>query len=186
MNSSELAANTNEQSSVQTVRPFIMLNHLVSGGSSHNLQNDGDGNHILKDKTSSLFIKMVLASHSNPEGQFELSGAPPLDLQELVTEFSLNRECVNQLAAEAGFRVITAGLTPITGIESIDWMPKGRYVIMREYLPERGDLAHYMMKGTTSVQCNYDFIDEADCALKVALVLAVCTSYHRNVCKLSI
>ena len=90
-----------------------------------------------------------------------------------MTEFSLNRECVNQLAAEAGFRVITAGLTPITGIESIDWMPKGRYVIVENILPERGDLAHYMMKGTTSVQCNYDFIDESDCALKVALCAGV-------------
>ena len=108
-----------------------------------------------------------------PGGQFELSGAPHSDLASLVSEFALNRECVNQLAAEAGFRVITAGLSPITGIESIDWMPKGRYVVMREYLPERGDLAHYMMKGTTSVQCNYDFIDETDCAKKVALCAGV-------------
>ncbi len=108
-----------------------------------------------------------------PGGQFELSGAPHSDLQELVAEFSLNRDCVNQLAKEAGFRVITAGLTPIASIESIDWMPKGRYVVMREYLPEQGDLAHYMMKGTTSVQCNYDFIDEADCAQKVALCAGV-------------
>ena len=29
------------------------------------------------------------------------------------------------------------------------------------------------MKGTTSVQCNYDFIDEADCAKKVALCAGV-------------
>ncbi len=97
-----------------------------------------------------------------PGGQFELSGAPHQDLQSLVEEFSLNRECLNQLAKEAGFRVITAGLTPIASIESIDWMPKGRYVIMREYLPEQGDLAHYMMKGTTSVQCNYGFMNDAD------------------------
>jgi len=40
---------------------------------------------------------------------------------------------------------------------------------MREYLPQYGDLAHWMMKGTSSVQANYDFIDEADCARKVRL-----------------
>ena len=108
-----------------------------------------------------------------PGGQFELSGAPHSDLAGLVEEFSTNRDCVNQLASEAGFKVITAGLTPIASIESVDWMPKGRYVVMREYLPEQGDLAHYMMKGTTSVQCNYDFIDEADCAQKVALCAGV-------------
>ena len=76
MNSSVLVANTNEPSSDQTVPPFIMLNHLVSDGSSHDRQNDGDGNHILKGKTSLHFTKMVLASLSNQAGQFELSGAP--------------------------------------------------------------------------------------------------------------
>ena len=102
-----------------------------------------------------------------PGGQFELSGAPHKDLSALKKEFALNREQVNQLAQEAGFRVITSGLTPISAVENVHWMPKGRYKIMREYLPQKGDLALFMMKGTTSVQCNYDFSDEADCAKKV-------------------
>ena len=56
-------------------------------------------------------------------------------------------------------------------IEDIKWMPKGRYKIMRDYLPQRGKLAHYMMKGTTSVQCNYDFEHEEDCSKKYNFVL---------------
>jgi glutamate--cysteine ligase len=108
-----------------------------------------------------------------PGGQFEISGKPHRDLQTLVEEFEENRHCLNLLASEANLQVITAGLTPITAIEDVDWMPKGRYVVMREYLPQQGDLAHYMMKGTTSVQCNYDFIDEADCANKVRLASAL-------------
>lgn len=108
-----------------------------------------------------------------PGGQFEISGAPHHSLAELVEEFSLNRNQVNQLAQEAGFTAITCGLTPIASIEDISWMPKGRYDIMQRYLPTRGDLAHFMMKGTTSVQCNYDFTDEADCALKVKLCSAL-------------
>ena len=104
-----------------------------------------------------------------PGGQFELSGAPHRNLQSLVDEFSTNRNRVNELCSEAGFVAITCGLTPVTPIENIDWMPKGRYKIMRKYLPERGDLARYMMKGTTSVQCNYDYSDEEDCARKVQL-----------------
>jgi glutamate--cysteine ligase len=102
-----------------------------------------------------------------PGGQFELSGKPHKDLIGLQKEFTLNRERVNILAKEAGFRVITCGLTPIASIESISWMPKGRYEIMREYLPQKGDLSLFMMKGTTSVQCNYDFQNEQDCAKKV-------------------
>jgi glutamate--cysteine ligase len=64
---------------------------------------------------------------------------------------------------------IAAGLTPIAPIASIPWVPKGRYQLMRDYLPQRGDLAAYMMKGTCSVQANYDFSGEADCARKVRL-----------------
>jgi glutamate--cysteine ligase len=48
-------------------------------------------------------------------------------------------------------------------------MPKSRYKVMRDYLPQRGALAEYMMKATCSVQCNYDYRDEADCARKVRL-----------------
>ena len=128
-----LAASMNELSFAQTVLPCIMLNHLESMVLL--FAKRWGWKPYLEGKTSLLFKKMVRALHWN-RGQFELSGAPHFDLQSLVKEFSLNRECVNQLASEAGFRVITAGLTPITGIESIDWMPKGRYVVMREYLPE--------------------------------------------------
>jgi glutamate--cysteine ligase len=108
-----------------------------------------------------------------PGGQFELSGAPHSRLSALAEEFALNRAQVNELAQEAGFTVITCGLTPICSIEDISWMPKGRYQIMKSYLPKKGDLAQFMMKATTSVQCNYDFIDEADCASKVKLCVGL-------------
>ena len=46
-------------------------------------------------------------------------------------------------------------------------MPKRRYVIMRRYLPTRGELAHYMMKSTATVQANLDFRDEPDMGRKL-------------------
>lgn len=104
-----------------------------------------------------------------PGGQVELSGAPHTTLNALHDEMHENREALLQLAREADLRWIACGLTPIAAIEDIPWMPKGRYVVMREYLPQRGDLAAYMMKGTTSVQANFDYLDEADCAAKVRI-----------------
>ena len=104
-----------------------------------------------------------------PGGQFELSGAPHYSLLELQKEFEINRDCLNALCKQANLHTVTIGLTPYANIEDVSWMPKGRYAIMREYLPQRGKLAHYMMKGTASVQCNYDFSNEHDCAQKVAL-----------------
>ena len=102
-----------------------------------------------------------------PGGQVELSGAPHKTLAALEAEMNENRDSLLELAEGRDLRWIAAGLTPVTAIESIPWMPKGRYAVMREYLPQRGDLALFMMKGTCSVQANWDFLDEADCAKKV-------------------
>ncbi len=102
-----------------------------------------------------------------PGGQFELSGAPFATLAELQAEIVENRAAIRRLTEGAPVIPVAVGLTPFTAIEDIAWMPKGRYAIMQRYLP--GSLAHYMMKGTASVQCNYDYTDESDCADKVKL-----------------
>jgi len=104
-----------------------------------------------------------------PGGQVELSGAPHRTLAALQAEMEENRTALLELAGGRDLRWIAAGLTPVTAIEAIPWMPKGRYQVMRDYLPQRGDLALFMMKGTCSVQANWDFLDEADCAKKVQL-----------------
>lgn len=100
-----------------------------------------------------------------PGGQFELSGAPFRTLAELRDEICANRDALLSLTEDAPVVPVAVGLTPLAAIEDIRWMPKGRYQIMQRYLP--GALAHYMMKGTASVQCNYDYRDESDCADKV-------------------
>ena len=104
-----------------------------------------------------------------PGGQVELSGAPHKTLTELAAEMQANRQDLLRLCADKNAVWIAAGLTPITPISAIPWVPKGRYEIMKKYLPERGDLATYMMKGTCSVQANFDFSSEDDCARKVRL-----------------
>jgi glutamate--cysteine ligase len=104
-----------------------------------------------------------------PGGQVELSGAPHHTLTALAEEMQANRAALLDISRDQNHVWIAAGLTPIAPIADIPWVPKGRYEIMRKYLPERGDLAAYMMKGTCSVQANYDFSGEADCARKVRL-----------------
>lgn len=104
-----------------------------------------------------------------PGGQVELSGAPHHTLTALADEMRANRQALLENSMGKDHVWIAAGLTPIAPIASIPWVPKGRYQLMRDYLPQRGDLAVSMMKGTCSVQANYDFSGEGDCARKVRL-----------------
>lgn len=104
-----------------------------------------------------------------PGGQVELSGAPHATLTALRDEMHENRNLLLELAEGRDLHWIACGVTPVATVEDVSWMPKGRYAIMRAYLPQKGDLALHMMKTTTSVQCNYDYLDEADCARKVRL-----------------
>lgn len=104
-----------------------------------------------------------------PGGQVELSGAPHTTLEALAAEMRQNRADLLALAEGRDLVWIACGLTPVAAIEDIPFVPKGRYRIMSQYLPVLGDRALWMMKGTCSVQANYDYADEADCARKVRL-----------------
>ncbi len=107
-----------------------------------------------------------------PGAQVELSGAPHATLSSLAEEARRTLHQLLTVLDRAGTGTVwtALGLTPYSRMEDIPWVPKGRYAIMREYLPEHGDLATTMMKGTTSFQANYDYIDEADCAEKFELL----------------
>ena len=52
-------------------------------------------------------------------------------------------------------------------------MPKGRYDIMRAYMPTRGNLGLDMMFRTCTIQVNLDFADEADMVKKYRVALAL-------------
>ncbi len=52
-------------------------------------------------------------------------------------------------------------------------MPKGRYKIMRDYMPKRGGHGLDMMFRTTTIQVNLDFASEADMVKKMRVGLAL-------------
>ena len=108
-----------------------------------------------------------------PGGQFELSGAPLETLHETAAENAQHIDEVKQVAAEIGAGYIGLGFAPEWRREDTHWMPKGRYKIMREYMPKKGKLGLDMMLRTCTVQTNLDFESEADMVKKFRVSLAL-------------
>ncbi len=108
-----------------------------------------------------------------PGGQFELSGAPQSSDVEAVAELDAHLAELLPLADGASVAFLGCGFRPLGTWADVPWVPKGRYAIMREYLPTRGTLGVEMMKRTATVQANLDYTSEADAMAKLRLSLAL-------------
>ena len=108
-----------------------------------------------------------------PGGQFELSGAPLKSVHETCAETNIHLEQVREVASEIGAGVIGLGFAPNWAMDETHQMPKGRYKIMRRYMPKVGGYGHEMMFRTCTVQVNLDFSSEADMVKKFRVGLAL-------------
>ena len=126
------------------------------------------------DGDNAIGLKQGAASVSlEPAGQLELSGGP-LETQhetkeELEDHFMQVRAACEGL--DLGFAPL--GFHPIATRAAMPWMPKGRYGIMKRYMPLVGSMGLDMMTRTCTVQVNLDFASEADMRrkLRVSLLL---------------
>jgi glutamate--cysteine ligase len=108
-----------------------------------------------------------------PGGQLELSGELLDNLHETCQEVNSHLAEVRAVAEPLGIGFLGMGFHPTARREDIEWMPKARYVIMRNYMPKVGTLGHDMMKRTCTVQVNLDFSSEADMVAKFRASLAL-------------
>ncbi|KAL1551910.1 glutamate--cysteine ligase [Salvia divinorum] len=108
-----------------------------------------------------------------PGGQFELSGAPLETLHQTCAEVNSHLYQVKAVAEEMGIGFLGIGFQPTRRREDIPIMPKGRYVIMKNYMPKVGSLGLDMMFRTCTVQVNLDFDSEADMIRKFRAGLAL-------------
>jgi glutamate--cysteine ligase len=108
-----------------------------------------------------------------PGGQLELSGAPLQTIHQTCAEVQEHLRQVREVTEELGLGMIGLGFQPKWRREDIPWMPKGRYRIMRDYMPKVGTLGLDMMLRTCTVQVNLDFDSEADMVRKFRTSLAL-------------
>jgi len=108
-----------------------------------------------------------------PGGQFELSGAPLATMHDICEETGGHLEEVKAVAGDLGLGFLGLGYTPLWRRDEVPVMPKGRYAIMRRYMPLVGNLGLDMMFRTCTVQANLDFETEADMVAKFRVSLAL-------------
>ena len=108
-----------------------------------------------------------------PGGQFELSGAPLETVHETCREVGEHLDQCRQVGDGLDLGFLGLGFDPKWRREDIPWMPKGRYKVMREYMPKVGNLGLDMMLRTCTVQVNLDYADEADMIEKFRISLAL-------------
>ncbi|PNS08942.1 glutamate--cysteine ligase [Solilutibacter silvestris] len=108
-----------------------------------------------------------------PAGQLELSGAPVETIHDTCREVGTHLNEVRQVADELGLGFLGMGFQPKWRRDQMPWMPKGRYKIMRDYMPKVGKLGLDMMTRTCTVQVNLDYASEADMVKKFRVSLAL-------------
>ena len=108
-----------------------------------------------------------------PAGQLELSGAPLATLHETCKEVGSHLREVREVADELQLGFLGMGFQPKWRREDMPWMPKGRYQIMKSYMPKVGNLGLDMMTRTCTVQVNLDYASEADMVKKFRVSLAL-------------
>ncbi|HYE42599.1 MAG TPA: glutamate--cysteine ligase [Caulobacteraceae bacterium] len=108
-----------------------------------------------------------------PGGQFELSGAALADVHQICDETGRHLMEVKTVADEIGVGFLGLGFDPLWRRADVPVMPKGRYDIMRAYMPRVGSLGLDMMLRTCTIQANLDFSSEADMVAKFRTSLAL-------------
>jgi glutamate--cysteine ligase len=108
-----------------------------------------------------------------PGGQFELSGAPLETVHQTCEEVHEHLRQVREVCDELGLGMIGLGFDPVSRRDEVPFMPKGRYRIMREYMPKKGRMGLDMMLRTCTVQANLDYRSEADMVRKFRASLAL-------------
>lgn len=108
-----------------------------------------------------------------PGCQLELSGSASDTVHMVDHELRKHVEEIAPISRELGLAWLGVGFHPLARREDLAWVPKKRYPIMRSYLPTRGAHALDMMLRTSTVQANFDFVNEVDAMRKMRISMAL-------------
>jgi len=133
----------------------------------HGWQAVREGEHIIGLTRNGANISL------EPGGQFELSGAPLVSVNETAAELQTHFDEVAGIAAPLGIRFMGIGAAPEWRHDQMPVMPKGRYRLMTDYMGRVGTHGTQLMYRTRTVQVNLDYASEADMVQKLRVALAL-------------
>ena len=108
-----------------------------------------------------------------PGGQLELSGTPLESLHQTCKETGQHLKIMKEVMSGLGLSMVGVGYDPKWARSDISFMPKGRYEIMKNYMPKVGQLGLDMMLRTCTIQVNLDFSSEKDMVEKFQISMAL-------------
>ncbi len=126
------------------------------------------------DNGNPIGLKQGFTSVSlEPAGQLELSGGLMPTLHDTRAEIEAHYAEVRRVSEPLGLGWSVLGFHPTQTREQMPWMPKGRYAVMKRYMPTVGSMGLDMMTRTCTVQVNLDYSSEADMVKKLRVSLAL-------------
>lgn len=143
------------------------IRDLLAGLRRYDAEPIMDGENVIGLKQGAASVSL------EPAGQLELSGAPLENMHDAKAEFDWHFEQVRAVSEPLRVGFAPLGFHPVATRAVMPWMPKGRYAIMRRYMPLVGSLGLDMMTRTCTVQVNLDYASEQEMVrkLRVSLLL---------------
>ena len=116
----------------------------------------------LLDDLSNISNKNNGSYSLEPGGQIEWSSPPFEDIRDLEQSIHSYKKSIDSVLEKRGLISLYMGVEPLCDPDSIDLIKHKKYQLMNLNMEKRGTLGKWMMRNTSSIQVNYDIIDEND------------------------
>ena len=97
-----------------------------------------------------------------PGGQLEWASPPHANLHDMAKSFQVHQDRLDKISQQHGLRALHYGIDPTHGPEEIDLIHQTKYQLMDRHLHKAGTLGKWMMRNSSSIQMNFDIVDEKD------------------------
>ena len=97
-----------------------------------------------------------------PGGQIEWSSPPCANMFDLDDALASYKNLMDNILSKRNLISLYIGVDPFTDPDSVELIDQKKYQLMNMNMVKRGSLGKWMMRNTSSIQVNYDIIDQRD------------------------